>query len=430
MSGQIVFLSLFLGLVSGKGLIDLHVDDAIKSVRVVVDGREVTTLTQPPWHAELDFGKEIVPRELMAIGYDAGGNEVARTSQVLNLPRPTAEFEIVLERNHTAASLRWRHLTNARPKSAILTLDGTLLHVDEGFRAHLPRLDFNVPHVIAAQLRFSDGFVARRELVIAGGVSDSIGTQLTPIAVRVTTPKLPATFEGCFNVNGAAVRTAAVEKPGALVIIIHDPDTHATRSVARLWALDPSVRTLSFGFGADTAEEIIFPIAKRFVDVSQTAVLFEHSPEIGGGGRGVISMLTTDYGESVSPSQPRQFADAVAVAGVKAVTGGRRRAVVLLLSGDTPDASRHHGLSVRRYLASIGVPLFVWSLTEPRPEQAAAWGEIDEISSAYGLRRATERVRSALDSQRIAWLASDPVSALRVSVRGDCGVAPLARLAQ
>jgi len=51
MSGQIVFLSLFLGLVSGKGLIDLHVDDAIKSVRVVVDGREVTTLTQPPWHA-------------------------------------------------------------------------------------------------------------------------------------------------------------------------------------------------------------------------------------------------------------------------------------------------------------------------------------------------------------------------------------------
>jgi hypothetical protein len=277
-------------------------------------------------------------------------------------------------------------------------------------------------------MRFDDGFIARRELVIAGGVSDSIGTQLTPIAVRATTQKLPATFEGCFTVNGAAVRTAAVEKPGALVIIIHDPDTHVMRSVARLWARDPSMRTLSFG--SDTAEEIMFPIAKRVVDAAQAAVLFEHSVEIDAGGRGVISMLTTDYGESVPPSQPRQFADAVAVAGVKAVTGGHRRAVVLVLGGDTPDASRHDVPSVRRYLASIGVPLFVWSLTEPRPAQGAAWGEIDEISSAYGLRRATERVRSAVDSQSIAWLASDPVSALRVSARADCGVAPLARFAQ
>jgi hypothetical protein len=397
-------------------------------VRILVDGREVSRLTQPPWHTVLDFGKEIVPRELMAIGYDAGGNEVARTSQVLNLPRPAAEFEIVLERNNASAVLRWRHLSNARPKSAILTLDGTHLRLDENFRAHLPRLDFNVPHVIAAEIRFDDGFVARRELVIAGGISDSIGTQLTPIAVRTTTPKLPTTFEGCFTVKGAAVRTAAMEKPGALVIVIHDPDTHVARSVARLWARDPSTRTLSFG--SDTSEEIMFPIAKRFVDAAQTAALFEHSVEIDAGGRGVISMLTTDYGESVPPSQPRQFADAVAVAGVKAVTGGRRRAVVLVLGGDTHDASRHDVRRVRRYLASIGVPLFVWSVTEPRPDQLAAWGEIDEISSAYGLRSSTERVRRALDSQRIAWLASDPVSALRVAARSDCGVAPLARLAQ
>jgi hypothetical protein len=56
MSGQIVFLSLFLGLVSGPQPIDLHVDDAIKSVRILVDGREVKTLSQSPWHAVLDFG--------------------------------------------------------------------------------------------------------------------------------------------------------------------------------------------------------------------------------------------------------------------------------------------------------------------------------------------------------------------------------------
>jgi len=79
MSGQIVFLSLFLGLVSGPQPIDLHVDGAIKSVRILVDGREVKTLAQPPWHAVLDFGKDIVPRELVAVGYDSNGNEAGRT---------------------------------------------------------------------------------------------------------------------------------------------------------------------------------------------------------------------------------------------------------------------------------------------------------------------------------------------------------------
>src|SRR2546425_6000973 len=137
MSGQIVFLSLFLGLVSSKQSIDLHVDDAIKSVRIAVDGREVTTLTQPPWHTVFDFGNEIIPRELVAIGYDAAGHEVAPSSQTLNLPRPTAGFGIVLERDNTAASLRWRHLTNAMPIQATITVDGKRLHMNDNFRAVL-----------------------------------------------------------------------------------------------------------------------------------------------------------------------------------------------------------------------------------------------------------------------------------------------------
>src|SRR6202140_4235137 len=138
MPGQIVFLSLFLGLVSGPQPIDLHVGDAISSGRILVDGREVKALSQPPWHTVLDFGRDIVPRELVAVGYDSSGNELGRAVQILNVPRPTAEFEILLERGNAAAALRWRHLTNARPKRAAMTLDGTPLRVDESFRAVLP----------------------------------------------------------------------------------------------------------------------------------------------------------------------------------------------------------------------------------------------------------------------------------------------------
>src|SRR6202140_3263032 len=175
MPGQIVFLTLFLGLVTGPQPIDLHVADPIKSVRLLVDGREVKALSQPPWHTILDFGKDIVPRELVAVGYDSNGNEVGRAVQILNVPRPTAEFEIILERGNAAATLRWRHLMNARPKRAAMTLDGTPLRVDESFRAVLPHLDPEVPHVIAAQIEFADRFVARREFVLSGGLPTKNG---------------------------------------------------------------------------------------------------------------------------------------------------------------------------------------------------------------------------------------------------------------
>jgi hypothetical protein len=423
MSGQIAFLTLFLGLVSGPQPIDLHVDEAIKSVRILVDGREVKTLSQPPWHAVLDFGKDIVPRELVAVGYDSDGSEVGRAVQILNVPRPTADFEIVLEHGKAAAALRWRHLTNARPKKATMTVDGTPLHVDESLRAVLPRLDPEVPHVIAAQIEFADGFTARRELVLSGGLSDNIGSQLTPIAVRAVASDAPQAFDRCFSAHGTGVRTAAVEKPRGLVIIVQDPDPHVARLLAGLWERDPLARTAVFG--SDTAEEIIWPIARRFVDDSRMSLLFEHTKDVDAASHPVASILTTAYAGTESSSVPLQFADAVAVAGVKVVAGGLRRAVVLV-AGDAPDASRHDPLVVRRYLTSIGVPLFVWSLHE-RPDLAAAWGEIDEISSPSDLRRAVERVRSALNSQRIAWVAADPLTALRLDMDPRCGIALLKR---
>ena len=422
MSGQIVFLSLFLGLVSGPQPIDLHVDGAIKSVRILVDGREVKTLAQPPWHAVLDFGKEIVPRELAAVGYDSNGNEAARAVQILNIPRPTAEFEIVLERGNAAATLRWRHLTNARPTRATMTVDGAPLPVDGSFRAALPTLDPEVPHVIAAQLEFADGFIARREFVLSGGVSDNIGSQLTPIAVRATRVNAPPSLEGCFSVHGATVRTAAVEKPRGLVVIVQDPDPRAARLLARLWNRE-FARTAVFG--SDTAEAIFWPIAQRFGDAAQTSVVFEHTKDIDAATNPVVSLLTMAYAGTHSSSQSLQFADAVAVAGVKAVAGGLRRAVVLVVS-DTGDASRHDPLVVRHYLASIGVPLFVWSLHE-RQDLDATWGEVEDISSPSDLQRAVERVRSTLNLQRIAWVAADPLTALRLDIDPHCGIAPLVR---
>jgi hypothetical protein len=109
-----------------------------------------------------------------------------------------------------------------------------------------------------------------------------------------------------------------------------------------------------------------------------------------------------------------------------AITGAHRRAAVLVLSC-REDASSHSARSVRNYLASIGVPLFVWSATDPRPELRHAWGDIIDISSPSKLQVAVDRLRAELKSQRVAWVATDPITALHVHATGKCGITPLAQ---
>jgi hypothetical protein len=74
------------------------------------------------------------------------------------------------------------------------------------------------------------------------------------------------------------------------------------------------------------------------------------------------------------------------------------------------------------------VPLFVWSLTGPRPDLGASWGDVDDISTPNRFHVAVERLRSSLASQHVAWIASDPLTALRVEADPRCGVVPMARL--
>ena len=86
-------------------------------------------------------------------------------------------------------------------------------------------------------------------------------------------------------------------------------------------------------------------------------------------------------------------------------------------------ARRHDTYAMVRYLASIGVPLFVWSLTGPRPELTAAWGEVLDVSDQGKLRVATDLLKKNIAAQRIAWLDTDPIHALRATVKAWCGLA-------
>ena len=96
--------------------------------------------------------------------------------------------------------------------------------------------------------------------------------------------------------------------------------------------------------------------------------------------------------------------DAVAVAGLQAAAENYRRAVVLVLGREGEDESRYDPAAVRRYLESIHVPLFVWSLYGPESRAAKTWGGAEDVSTLYKLSKAVSRLRAELDAQRIVWL--------------------------
>jgi hypothetical protein len=336
-------------------------------------------------------------------------------------------------------SLRWRHLMNLQPEHATITLDDKPLLVDAQLRAKLPKINREKTHILAAEIRFSDGFVARRETVLEAALSASTATQLTPIGLRDTGKGHPRSWDGCITrADGKPVRMAALEKPSALVIAVRDPyPPSGLPSPLERWLTEQrktpnwSIRNTT-EFDRTTGVRIMWAVSQQFSDNEGTADLFEATSEFdaasdyGRSNGNVLFTLFTDYNGKAKEDAARQFTDAVAVAGIHAVSAAQRRAVIYVIS-DTADASRNSPASVRRYLETLGVPLFIWSPVGPYPTIASVWGPVDDISTYAKLAAATARVRNALDDQRIGWVDVDPLEALRLKASARCGMETMAR---
>jgi hypothetical protein len=426
---QIVFLTFLLGLTRGPATVALQADPAIALIRLELGGRTVATIEQAPWTTVIDFGSELVPTELVATGYDARGNQLARTAQMINLPRAMAEVEILVKTRDglpVRAELVGRHRRQSAPKEAILTIDGTAVHTTN-FSAQLPDLDWAHPHVLSASILFEDGEIAQRETIIAGGLGETISAQVTPVLMTAEAD-VPRKLDGCFALDGVALHSTAVEKKGALVMIVKDTDAMSIRSrpngvLQRQWWFRP--RPLDMQLDRHTTQRVLWPVAKKFGGPAQAPYLLFDGDEVQADHGGIPWLLTQSNAALASPSLARRFTDAVAVAGLEAFESGRRRAVVLLLEKKA-DASQHTPAIVRRYLERIGVPLFVWSIDAPTADQVDSWGTIADISTPGKLNDAVGALDRTLQAQRIAWIAIDPLASLRVARGRDCGLTPVA----
>lgn len=228
---QLVFLTFFLGLVSGPQTVALSAGPSIQSVAIVLDGQQIAKLAAPAFQTTIDLGPKLAPRELVAVGYDSAGREVARVSQILNVVHSSAEAAILVanENGKASAEVRWMHKEHEQPSRVLLTLDERPLPLDKANRADLPPLDPATPHVIEAEVRFPSGDVARHALTLSGdSYSGSVDSELTPVVVRGATSQ--ETLSSCFSSGGHDVRVSAVEKSRAIVVVVKDPDALSRRA--------------------------------------------------------------------------------------------------------------------------------------------------------------------------------------------------------
>ena len=413
---MIAFVTLLLGLISGSYPIEVKVGGPVVAVEYTLDGAAAGRITAPPWSAKVNFGPDLRPHELVARALDARGEEIARRAQWINLPRPPAEVEIVLERNGDGvpvrAQLTWQSVSGVKPASISLTLDGQPLKVDDAGRAVLPSRNLKSLHILTAELWFPPGVTAYRDTSYGGDYGSDVSTELTAIPVRLAPGRsLPALDQlgGWFTAGGQAVSAAAVEGgPGKITTVCLPTSTEILdRLTPARKRSDGTPATLRIGMTLGPGDRLQY-LSLSSIPFHAGRIptdLFQISMPVDSSDGGMFHVLTSKRWISKSlAKRPLRVADAVAVAGLQAVAENHRRAVLLILGKEVADASRYDPATVRRYLAAVHVPLVVWSLYGPDTALAKAWGPVEDISSLARMGEAVTRLRGELDRQQIVWL--------------------------
>lgn len=413
MLAEVVFATRLLGLVSGEGQINLTASSEVRRIELRRDDQTIGTMTAPPWRARVNLGSDLGPYTLTAIGFDENGAEAGRDTQIVNLARPPAEAGVLLDRSADGrtlyARLQWTHIEGKQPTSAVMTLDDRVVSKAVSSEpVSLGAVDPSKIHALSVRLGFLDGTVATKDIVFGGIYTEEMPSELTPITVLQR--KSPKGAAPCLRVGSRVVAPSGIESPDAQVSFIVNggaPLPVQNQSAAR--------RSLYELPNADV--RVVSPVMREGAH-SADSFSSERVPLVRGT-RGAVMM-------DRRPKGRKRYADAIAASALGSVREGARRAVVYVIGAEPlEDQSQNSPAAVRRYLQRIGVPLYVWSLTGPRPDLAATWGEVRDVSTSRKLAEATEALRNDLTRQRIAWIPAGPLEALNASATADCAWEPL-----
>ena len=429
---MLTFLSAFLGLVLGVQPVELTVSgDEIASIELRLDGRTVGRLQGEPWRLACDFGAELAPHELTAIGFDSEGREVARTTRWLNLPQPRSRAEIILLDEAADGSRRARLVAHSadrvRPDAWQVRFDGEPLSVDDPELFELPPFDDEEMHFLQAELTFGRS-TAHTERIVGGRAGGEVDTELTAYVVALDRGKAPSTEEmqGWFLKGGEPLEVVSVERGGSDIVLVQEATPRLWGRLNRLRRDSLILRNRSFatnrlmsGLRDDDRLRVILPVgelaegaALEQFHISMDFAAVEQGPTSMGAAQrsiampsvqGVLAALPYPPEGALREDAPRRVSDAVAVAAQAASAARRARVVVLIRDSETEDRSMHSPEVVRRYLNRLHVPLVVWS-PQSRRRHDQDWGEVQDIATIHKFRRAVVHLRRVLDRQVVIWV--------------------------
>jgi hypothetical protein len=288
------------------------------------------------------------------------------------------------------------------PLRVALSLDGRPLELDDPARVPLPDHDPAQLHFLRVEIEFPHNVSVVEELTFGGSYGDRVDTDLTALPVviadrRSGTPLPgPGGLGGWFLSNGRETAVAAVDEGPAEITILRD------RAVQdRLERLVPD-RLAGVRFDAvlraDQKLAFFWPFMVRAPSGIWTfpPPFGWMSPRDGG-----VPWFLAGTPPPAPPDGKQLLADAIAVAGMNSLARNRRRAVVLILGREPSDESQFSPQTVRHFLASLRVPLHVWS---PYEHTDSAWGPVRDVSSLWKFRAAVTELARDVDRQRIVWL--------------------------
>jgi hypothetical protein len=401
----IAFATLLLGLIVGSQTVELVVGKPVTSVEILLDGRRVGVLRGGNWSLPCDFGPDLEPHELVAIGFDSDHREVARARQWVNLPRGPAETSVAFEGGEdgkgVVARLSWESVVGAEPLSVRASFDGRPLEVSDPRRIRLPSFDPDQLHLFRAELDFSANVSSLVEAAFAGSFVDRVNSELTAVPVVLEKgAELPPLqrLQGRFWKDNRRLLVVGAEEGPAEVVFVRDEA--ARRALVGFLRLSEKELRRRARTGRFTER----PYPERQKRPGYDLEVFPPSAEFTGRDGGFYWLLSHVRQPPVDSDEPH-FEDAVAAAGLLAAGRNRRRAVVLLLGSERPaaDASRFGIGAVRAYLDDLGVPLLVWT-TAKDPAAVGDWGPAVEVSSLGKLERAVKTLYRTIGRQRIIWL--------------------------
>ncbi|MEM7356857.1 MAG: hypothetical protein AAF657_38945, partial [Acidobacteriota bacterium] len=269
--------------------------------------------------------------------------------------------------------------------------------------------------IVNAQADFGKGQLATATIVL-GKFGEDITSQLTAVPVAIEPGKaLPAAvqMQGWLTKGGEPLKVIAVEEQAAQVIVVRD-----RRSLGGLMALGSRFRRARHqAIGTLGSQRSIrflraTPLSEALGESGQVIDKFSISKPFSEGHGGVPTVLASMFFRgtmrsdgSLTDNEPQQLATAVAQAGLAAANSGLIRAVVLVVGENPADESRWQPATVRDFLATLGVPLYVWStISDTRREKLEGWEPAQDISTHGEYLAAIGRLKETLDAQRILWV--------------------------